>query len=311
MTCVVPTGSIRECVRFGGLIGDSNGEIRRSHSAVNLSGPMSKQGEDWSAARGSSGSIKASFASGNVSGNGNSSEGWLAAKLMSAQASPPATPSAKFPGPAPHVNGLVGQATTGSVTNSYYDSVTTGRSDTGSGEPKTTSELKTPTAYGTGDRHLRQLEPGLRRRQHQRRPVGLRHRRAVPRADGRQGHRLPSLLVSAVPGDRRGGLDDAVAGLRPDAGPGIGARCYGLHGEGGRERGEPGEHQPGGGQRQKGDPHPGVGTNRRRRGDGELYVRGDQPRQEFGRPCRRQPGGPSRGQHHRGADAVPGDRAGV
>ena len=42
--------------------------------------------------------------------------------------------------------GLVGN-NAGTVTDSYYDRQTSGRSDTGKGVPKTTTELKTPTGY--------------------------------------------------------------------------------------------------------------------------------------------------------------------
>ena len=47
--------------------------------------------------------------------------------------------------------GLIGaRVSGGTVTNSYYNRETSGRSDTGKGDPKTTSELVTPTDY-TGD----------------------------------------------------------------------------------------------------------------------------------------------------------------
>jgi len=38
-----------------------------------------------------------------------------------------------------NVGGLLGGDTGATITSSYYDSETTGRSDTGKGEPKTTS----------------------------------------------------------------------------------------------------------------------------------------------------------------------------
>ena len=46
--------------------------------------------------------------------------------------------------------GLVGSRQTGTTTASYYNSETDGRTDRGQGTAKTTSELQTPTAYGTG-----------------------------------------------------------------------------------------------------------------------------------------------------------------
>jgi hypothetical protein len=51
-----------------------------------------------------------------------------------------------------HVGGLVGQNKYGGViTNSYYDSQTTGQNDTGKGEPKTTAEMKTLATYVNWD----------------------------------------------------------------------------------------------------------------------------------------------------------------
>ena len=46
--------------------------------------------------------------------------------------------------------GLVGWRTAGTTTNSYWDTTTSGITAAGQGTGKTTSELQTPTAYGTG-----------------------------------------------------------------------------------------------------------------------------------------------------------------
>ena len=45
------------------------------------------------------------------------------------------------------VGGLVGYNFQSTVTASYYNTQTTGKSDTGKGDPKTTTELLTPTGY--------------------------------------------------------------------------------------------------------------------------------------------------------------------
>ena len=47
------------------------------------------------------------------------------------------------------IGGLVG-SNTGTVTNSYWDTATSGQSSSPAGTGKTTTELQTPTAYGTG-----------------------------------------------------------------------------------------------------------------------------------------------------------------
>ena len=50
----------------------------------------------------------------------------------------------------PTAGGLVANRTAGTTTNSYWDTQSSGVSATGQGTGKTTSELQTPTAYGTG-----------------------------------------------------------------------------------------------------------------------------------------------------------------
>ena len=49
-----------------------------------------------------------------------------------------------------NVGGLTGNYSSGTTTNSYWDTEVSGITATGQGTGKTTSELKTPTAYGTG-----------------------------------------------------------------------------------------------------------------------------------------------------------------
>ena len=51
--------------------------------------------------------------------------------------------------PTTQVGGLAGSSS-GTITDSYWDTSTSGVTATGAGTGKTTSELKTPTAYGTG-----------------------------------------------------------------------------------------------------------------------------------------------------------------
>lgn len=50
-----------------------------------------------------------------------------------------------------NIGGVVGQNSSGTVTASYYNSETTGCTDTGKGDPKTTAELKTQGTYSGWD----------------------------------------------------------------------------------------------------------------------------------------------------------------
>ena len=52
--------------------------------------------------------------------------------------------------PTENLGGITGRYASGTTTNSYWDSTTSGITATGQGTAKTTSELQTPTAYGTG-----------------------------------------------------------------------------------------------------------------------------------------------------------------
>ena len=45
------------------------------------------------------------------------------------------------------VGGLIGENSSGTITNSFYDTENTGRSDTGKGEPKTTTAMKTLSTF--------------------------------------------------------------------------------------------------------------------------------------------------------------------
>ena len=99
--------------------------------------------------------VRVSYARGDVtaSGGANAYEGGLVGYLWNSIEYSFST------GAVAHSNndtgGLVGHARQGSsVTASYYNSETDGRSNRGSGTAKTTSELQTPTAYGTGSNDI-------------------------------------------------------------------------------------------------------------------------------------------------------------
>ena len=112
----------------GGLIGQSNGAVKASYATGAVDGPRvgGLVGRNYYY-----GSITASYARGAVTG---SSVGGLV-------------------GSNPTLFGLPGQPnTSGTVTNSYWDINTSGTSTsaTGLGTGKTTAELQTPQAYGSG-----------------------------------------------------------------------------------------------------------------------------------------------------------------
>ena len=53
-----------------------------------------------------------------------------------------------------NVGGLTGNYSSGTTTNSYWDTEVSGITATGQGTGKTTAQLKTPTAYGTGNNDI-------------------------------------------------------------------------------------------------------------------------------------------------------------
>ena len=107
--------------RVGGLIGwDDSGTITASWAGVTVSaaGDGSRVGGLVGQLQG--GTLSASYATGRVTATGSN----------------------------PDIGGLVGRShSTSTVTHSYYDRITSGQSDTGKGEPKTTTELQAPTGY--------------------------------------------------------------------------------------------------------------------------------------------------------------------
>ena len=61
------------------------------------------------------------------------------------------TGTVAFSNPSKRRGGLVGSNEgSGAATDSYWDTTTSGKSTSAAGTGKTTSELQTPTAYGTG-----------------------------------------------------------------------------------------------------------------------------------------------------------------
>ena len=133
--------------RLGGLVGSlvSSGTITASYATGAISGHDGIGG--LVGAVFSSGTITASYATGAISGNhsigglvGNMTLGAITASYSTGRVSGETSSN---------IGGLVGLFTTGTVTDSYWDTTTSGQASSGAGTGKTTSELQTPTAYGT------------------------------------------------------------------------------------------------------------------------------------------------------------------
>ena len=141
-------------VFVGALVGYYDGTIRASYATGTVT--VAQTGTGGNNLSGglvgfsTAGTITASWAGVTVSVSGNNSRvGGLVGELQGSTLSTSyATGRVTATGSTPSIGGLVGASTASStVTNSYYDRETSGQSDTGKGEPKTTTELQTPTSY--------------------------------------------------------------------------------------------------------------------------------------------------------------------
>ena len=116
------TGKAQGSAAVGGLAGFSNGTVSTSYSTAYTSG-TDQIGGLVGQQQGSSSSITNSYSTGRVS---------------------------RSSGSATTIGGLIGQATAGAVTASYWDTSTSGQSTSAGGSGvvgKTTRELQTPTGY--------------------------------------------------------------------------------------------------------------------------------------------------------------------
>ncbi len=114
------TGSVSANGTVGGLVGQSFGAIRASWSAVTVYD-------------GATGTSPAGGLTGHNTSSGSVTASWSAGRVVS-----PTSPG----------GGLVG-SNDGTVTNSYWDTGTSGRSTSAGGVGKSTRELQRPTAYGS------------------------------------------------------------------------------------------------------------------------------------------------------------------
>ncbi len=143
----------------GGLVGLSGGQIRASYAGVSVTAAdaATRILAGGLAGQLSNGGVTASYANGAVSGGTSATTyvGGLVGHL--AGAAPTITASyatgAATSGASANVGGLAGNLPSGAViTYGYWDTGTSGIADndpsTSAGEGKTTTELRTPTAYG-------------------------------------------------------------------------------------------------------------------------------------------------------------------
>ena len=138
------TGNASGSRSVGGLVGQNNSAISACYATGDASGSSLAGGLVGGNAAG--GTISACYATGNASG-GIGTGGLVgdnAGTISACYATGTATGTAFF-----GVGGLVGTNFSGGTeTNSYFDSETSGIA-TGAGA-QTTTQLQTPTAYGTG-----------------------------------------------------------------------------------------------------------------------------------------------------------------
>jgi hypothetical protein len=157
---------------LGGLVGTNRGEITGSHATGEVSGISHLGGLVGTST--STATVAASFATGDVTGTGATVGGLTGeneGEIIDSYAAGKVGGSSRVGGligtntsqgnitssyatglvdaSGVQVGGLIGD-NSGTISTSYYDSDTTGQSDTGNGEPRTTAEMKTLATF-SGD----------------------------------------------------------------------------------------------------------------------------------------------------------------
>ena len=162
------TGTATADSRAGGLVAEltAGGTVIASYAtgAVSVTGDGGVAGGLVASMSSASTAVRASYATGAVStsGGGTNNLGGLAGQISgtspviaASYSTGTVTASGTGVGVTNNRGGLVGAlvgspvATASQVTNSYWDETTTGIAGTGTGLRKTTTQLRTPTAYGT------------------------------------------------------------------------------------------------------------------------------------------------------------------
>jgi PKD repeat protein len=133
----------------GGLIGYVNYDVKiiNSYATGDVNGGSNSDDVGGLVGYFRGDEIFNAYATGDV--KGNKSVGGLAGHLRGASISLKNTYSVGAVDGAENVGGLIGEFESGTITNSFYDSETSGQSDTGKGTPKTTAEMKQQSTFTT------------------------------------------------------------------------------------------------------------------------------------------------------------------
>ena len=153
----------------GGLAGRAQGAVQASYASSGVSANVTASGHTPTAYAGglvgelSGGSVQAAYARGGASAAATATSpgttptthagglvGRQAGDLTAVFSTGAATATSTGTSPATNEGGLTGSRASGTTTNSYWDTASSSDSSSASGTGKTTSELQTPTAYGTG-----------------------------------------------------------------------------------------------------------------------------------------------------------------
>ena len=145
------TGSVGGTTNVGGLVGEakSRSEIRASYSRASVDASGGRAGGLVGSLRSKS-RIIAAYATGTV--DGSSFVGGLVGQGEASDI------VASYSTGAPTITllvgaklgGLIGKASSMTITNAYWDETASGQASSDGGASKTTAELQTPTAYGSG-----------------------------------------------------------------------------------------------------------------------------------------------------------------
>ncbi|PAF33321.1 GLUG motif-containing protein [Paenibacillus sp. 7516] len=137
-----------EGTNLGGLIGSGGGNIQQSYATGNITsegGSFPQIG--GLVGRSDFGKILNSYATGQISGNANSTlfgglvGSFYQGDIVNSYA------AVQVPTTGSNNGGLLGTEGYGIITNSYYDTEVANQSDTGKGEPKSTAEMKSKATF--------------------------------------------------------------------------------------------------------------------------------------------------------------------
>ena len=140
--CTRTTGN----AQCGGFVGrpQAGSIIRKSYATGNVNSNRPYAGGFCSLTNTDSGVIENCYATGDVYANGTNAGGFTG--LVRSNITNCYSTGAVTSSSATNIGGFAGQFTAGAITNCYYDTNTSGRSDTGKGLPRTTPQMQQGTA---------------------------------------------------------------------------------------------------------------------------------------------------------------------